>query len=113
MSTHDHLAEASDSAASEWGIYRGTGRPLHDIHLADQLPPPPPWRRFRGEPPDEPGPPPDDDYEAERRLGAEFHLAESDVDPREIDMVNAALFLRRPLLVTGKLAALVFKPEGQ
>ncbi|MBB4904165.1 MoxR-like ATPase [Actinophytocola algeriensis] len=43
-----------------------------------------------------------DDYEAERRLGAEFHLTAEDVDPREIDMVNASLFLRRPLLVTGK-----------
>ena len=89
-------------AASDWWIYRGTGRPLHDVQLADQLPQPPPWRRFRGEPPPGPETPPADDYEAERRLGAEFHLAEEDVDPREIDMVNAALFLRRPLLVTGK-----------
>jgi MoxR-like ATPase len=101
MSAHDHDADPY-SIASEWGIYHGTGRPLHDVHLVDRLPPPPPWRRFRGEPPEGPEVPPDDDYEAERRLGAEFHLAEEDVDPREIDMVNAALFLRRPLLVTGK-----------
>jgi MoxR-like ATPase len=75
---------------------------LHDVELADQLPPPPPWRRFRGEPPPGPDAPPTDDYEAERRLGAQFHLTEKDVDPHEIDMVNAALVLRRPLLVTGK-----------
>ena len=90
------------SDAPEWWIYRGTGRPLHDIQLADLLPAPPPWRRFRGTPPVGPEAAPEDDYEAERRLGAEFHLTEDDVDPREIDMVNAALFLRRPLLVTGR-----------
>lgn len=88
--------------APDWWIYRGTGRPLHDIRLAELLPPPPPWRKFRGELPDDAGTPPEDDYEAERRLGPEFHLTEQDVDPREVDMVNAALFLRRPLLVTGR-----------
>lgn len=103
MSAHDHdVEQAPQLAASDWWIYRGTGRPLHDVQLADQLPPPPPWRRFRGEPPPGPETPPADDYEAERRLGAEFHLTEEDVDPREVDMVNASLFLRRPLLVTGK-----------
>jgi MoxR-like ATPase len=44
---------------------------------------------------------PEDDGESERRLGSEFHLSERDVDPHEVDMVNAALYLRRPLLVTG------------
>lgn len=46
--------------------------------------------------------PPDDDGEADRRLGPEIHLAESDVDAHELDVVNAALYLRRPLLLTGK-----------
>ncbi|MFL6123962.1 AAA family ATPase [Actinophytocola sp.] len=86
----------------EWWIYRGTGRPMHDIQLPDLLPEPPPWRKFRGEPPSEPQTPPEDDFEAERRLGPEFHLTEGDVDPDEINMVNAALFLRRPLIVTGR-----------
>jgi len=94
--------QTEQSVAPEWWIYRGTGRPLHDVQLVDLLPPPPPWRKFRGEVPDKPELPPDDDFEAERRLGAEFHLAEKDVDPREADMVNVALFLRRPLLVTGR-----------
>ena len=88
--------------APDWWIYRGTGRPLHDIHLADLLPPPPPWRNFRGGPLPEREAPPDDDGDAERRLGAEFHLTERDVNPVEVDMVNAALYLRRPLLVTGR-----------
>ena len=103
MSSNDQAPEEMpESVAPEWWIYRGTGRPLHDIQLVDLLPPPPPWRKFRGEIPAEPQQRPEDDYEAERRLGAEFHLTEEDVDPREIDMVNASLFLRRPLLVTGR-----------
>ncbi|MBV9012312.1 MAG: AAA family ATPase [Pseudonocardiales bacterium] len=87
--------------APDWWIYRGTGRPFPDIALADLLPPPPPWRSFHGGPlPDRDEPPPDDG-ETERRLGARFHLSEHDVNPHEVDMVNAALYLRRPLLVTG------------
>src|SRR5215470_3204760 len=87
-----------------WWIYRGTGRPLHDLALADVLPPPPPWRTFDGVPlPANDAPASDsDDREAARRLGTEFNLSERDVDPHEVDMVNAALYLRRPLLVTGQ-----------
>jgi MoxR-like ATPase len=86
-----------------WGIYRGTGRPLHDLALAEVLPPPPPWRTFNGVPlPANDAPASDDDdREAARRLGTEFNLSELDVDRHEVDMVNAALYLRRPLLVTG------------
>ncbi|MGH8965776.1 MAG: AAA family ATPase, partial [Actinomycetes bacterium] len=86
----------------DWWVYRGTGQPLYDIPLADMLPPPPPWRNFRGGPLPERDAPPADDGESERRLGSEFHLSERDVDPHEVDMVNAALYLRRPLLVTGR-----------
>ena len=86
----------------DWWIYRGTGRPLHDVRPIALLPPAPPWRTFRGGPlPERDIPPPDDGEEA-RRLGAEQHLSERDVDPREPDAVNAALYLRRPLLVTGR-----------
>jgi MoxR-like ATPase len=103
MSANDRVPEqAPESTAPEWWIYRGTGRPLHDIQLADLLPAPPPWRKFRGKITDELPARLEDDYEAERRLGAEFHLSEADVDTHEIDMVNASLLLRRPLLVTGR-----------
>lgn len=103
MSAHDRAPdETPESATPEWWIYRGTGRPLHDIQLADLLPPPPPWRKFRGQIPDEPQVRPEDDYEAERRLGAEFHLTEDDIDTDEILMVNTSLYLRRPLLITGR-----------
>jgi MoxR-like ATPase len=90
------------SDTPDWWVYRGTGRPLHDIPLTDLLPPAPPWRNFRGGPLPAHDVPPEDDGEAERRLGSEFHLSEGDVDPHEVDMVNAALYLRRPLLVTGR-----------
>lgn len=86
----------------EWWVYRGTGRPMHDIDLTEILPAPPPWRDFQGGPLPEPDVPPSDDGDTDRRLGSEFHLADRDVDTHELDMVNAALYLRRPLLVTGK-----------
>ncbi|MEU4246487.1 AAA family ATPase [Amycolatopsis sp. NPDC026612] len=86
----------------DWWIYRGTGRPLDGATLADLLPPAPPWRAFDGGPlPDEDVVPPDEG-EATRRLGSEHRLITRHVDSHEIDMVNAALYLRRPLLVTGR-----------
>jgi MoxR-like ATPase len=88
-------------ATRDWWIYRGTGRPLHDVELNEILPPPPPWRDFDGGPLPERDIPPDDDGEAERKLGTEFHLSERHVDSHEVDMVNSALYLRRPLLITG------------
>ena len=108
MSLNEHPDEvAPDRRAPrfdtpDWWVYRGTGRPLHDIPLTDLLPPPPPWRNFRGGPLPAHDVSPEDDGEADRRLGSEYHLSERDVDPHEVDMVNAALYLRRPLLVTGR-----------
>src|SRR5215475_8190821 len=82
---------------TEWLIYRGTGEPHDGI---DRLPPPPPWRSFVGEPV-LPVPPADDGSRG-RHLG-DLHLATSYLpDPNAIEVINAALFLRRPLLVTGK-----------
>lgn len=85
-----------------WWIYRGTGRPLGDIGLMDLLPPAPPWREFDAGTAPEAGPAPEDDRETDRRLGAAHQLAARLVDPHEVEMVNAALYLRRPLLVTGQ-----------
>lgn len=70
---------------TDWHVFRGDGaqRPAG----LDKLPPPPPWRRF--------------EHDASERRGRTFRL-----DPKEdretLDLVNAALYLRRPLLVTGK-----------
>ncbi|GHJ33177.1 MULTISPECIES: AAA family ATPase [Streptomyces] len=102
-----------------WWIYQGTGRPLHDVSLEEILPPPPPWRTFGGvsacpvegdgapgalsdpdDAPTEPPAPPEDAQDTARRLGAAPLSTRS--DPEEADLVNAALILRRPLLVTGR-----------
>jgi MoxR-like ATPase len=62
----------------DWKIFTGVDQAHDGI---DRLPPPPPWRDF--------------DRIGERR-GSTYQA-----DPREVDLVNAALYLRRPLLVTG------------
>jgi MoxR-like ATPase len=87
---------------SNWGIYRGTGQRLHEgQQLADLLPAPPAWRTFDGEPNAGNDTPPGDDGEFARRLGMAATPSTAMVDQDEVDMVNAAIYLRRPLLVTG------------
>lgn len=80
---------------SEWRIYRGTGEPHDGI---DRLPAPPPWRDFGNAgdavtPFDREAP-----SQGRRRLprAAAYQAGEG-----IIDAVNTALYLRRPLLVTG------------
>jgi hypothetical protein len=81
---------------TDWLIYSGTGEP-HD-RIA-HLPPPPPWRQFDGAP--ALTPPALDDPLASK-LG-DLRIASSyRADPQAVELVNAALYLRRPLLVTGK-----------
>jgi MoxR-like ATPase len=82
-----------------WPIYTGTGGQHDGI---DRLPAPPNWRAFDGGPP---LPSPDQpDPGTLRRLGRQDRAGSSGrvPDEQEIQMVNAALFLRRPLLVTGR-----------
>ncbi|MFF4601491.1 AAA family ATPase [Streptomyces sp. NPDC001339] len=82
---------------SDWLIYRGAGAPHDGI---EHLPPPPPWRDFDGGP--LVAPPVPLDPASERRLGVR-HREASHHRPgdTERELVNAALYLRRPLLVTG------------
>ncbi|GAA2729395.1 MoxR family ATPase [Actinocorallia aurantiaca] len=68
-----------------WRIYRGDSRPHRGI---GDLPPPPPWRRF-------------DSVEG-RRHGDLERAVSYQTEQETTDKVNAALLLRRPLLVTGK-----------
>ncbi|MFJ3725019.1 AAA family ATPase [Streptomyces sp. NPDC090045] len=84
----------------EWLIYRGVGEPHDGI---DALPDPPPWRDFDGGPVAAPGGPAvAADGNVARRLGAHRQAAELHrPEPEELEAVNAALYLRRPLLVTG------------
>ncbi|MFC9125779.1 AAA family ATPase [Streptomyces sp. NPDC057099] len=88
------MSAQEQTVPNGWRIFHGTGSAPA---VPPDLPAPPPWRRFRGEPP---RPVPGADPQAAlRRLGP------GDVTPQlgeeEIDVVNAALLLRRPLLITG------------
>ncbi|ORT59435.1 MoxR family ATPase [Streptomyces sp. CB03238] len=79
-------------------LYRGTGELLPDTPYEDRSwPEGPPWRDFRA--PATMPPPPEDD-EADRRLGPPGRPRTP--RPEEVRLVNAALLLRRPLLVTGR-----------
>jgi MoxR-like ATPase len=81
----------------EWLIYRGAGEPHDGI---DRLPPPPRWREFGGLPLVEPmlG----TDGSGGRKLGEQERATTYRADSEVTEIVNAALYLRRPLLVTGK-----------
>jgi MoxR-like ATPase len=70
---------------ADWHKFKGDGQPKQDW----ELPPAPNWRPFGKEV--KPG-------ESRRQKRADTFQ----VRPEEIDMVNAALYLRRPLLITGK-----------
>ncbi|MER7703994.1 MoxR family ATPase [Kitasatospora sp. NPDC097605] len=90
--------------AEDWWIYQGTGGP-HDGIAA--LPPAPPWRAFGApgtDPATLPAPPPEDASAGltARRLGKARQAAAYQADEREVQAVNLALHLRRPLLITGK-----------
>ncbi|MFJ6747254.1 MULTISPECIES: AAA family ATPase [unclassified Streptomyces] len=90
---------------TDWLIYRGAGAPHDGI---EHLPPPPRWRDFDGGP--LVAPPAALDPASERRLGVQsgrrldVQRAEASnhrPGDTERELVNAALYLRRPLLVTG------------
>ncbi|GAA3978807.1 MoxR family ATPase [Streptomyces plumbiresistens] len=87
----------------DWWVYQGTGTPHDGIR---RLPEAPPWRAFRhgGAHPGQFLPPPDtpDDDAVQRHLGRAGQGAAYQVGEREIHLVNLALHLRRPLLLTGK-----------
>ncbi|SEC48133.1 AAA domain (dynein-related subfamily) [Amycolatopsis tolypomycina] len=85
------------SPVPPWWIYRGTGEQRTE-DIAELLPPPPPWRAFDGEPV-LPVPPAKDAGFA-RRLGRPGPVPMRS-DPQQVELINAAICLRRPLLVTG------------
>jgi MoxR-like ATPase len=73
---------------NNWWIYQGSGVPHDGIEQLDQKPPPP-WRRHSSE-------------VIERQLAEEPTGEAFQTSEEEIELVNAALYLRRPLLITGK-----------
>ncbi|SDK59281.1 AAA family ATPase [Streptomyces indicus] len=81
---------------SLWPVFTGSNQPHDGI---DQLPAPPPWRAFDGGPA-LPTPAEHEDRAAtspDRRHRARTYIATDEA----VQLVNAALYLRRPLLVTG------------
>ncbi|WP_217549989.1 MoxR family ATPase [Streptomyces sp. GbtcB6] len=88
----------------DWWIYKGTGVPHPGI---TRLPPAPAWRAFVDDeiasadhlpvPPRETA-----SGRTTRRLGRVRQAAAYQADEKEVQRVNLALHLRRPLLITGK-----------
>jgi MoxR-like ATPase len=78
--------------APNWWIYRGTSEPNDGI---GRLPAPPPWRVFDDAAP--PVAPVIPQTSTEERKGVTYRP-----DLATVELVNAALYLRRPLLVTGR-----------
>lgn len=94
---------SENEKAANWWIYKGNGEPHDDIEDPEKFCNPPSWRRYKGN-------------TIERNLGSDpqferrFSFDESEGKKKltfearrqEIELVNAALLLRRPLLITGK-----------
>lgn len=78
-----------------WLVYNGSGRPHKGIR---RLPEPPPWRVFDGGPvlPLPPALTPAQERRAEQHRAIAYQP-----EPETIELVNAAMYLRRPLLVSG------------
>jgi MoxR-like ATPase len=81
---------------TNWKVFRGSGAPHDGIKRFLFKNPPPPWRRLSN------GEAPSDTLQVDPHLEARFAKAQFIVSEKEIEVVNAAIYLRRPLLVTGK-----------
>jgi len=71
----------------EFKLFHGDG----EIHPVAEFPPPPPWRKFDADP-----------IERSLDLSRLKERPKFQTDKNEVDIINAALHLRRPLLITGK-----------
>ncbi len=74
--------------SDSWKIFKKNGKPHDGIK---HLPDPPPWRSFNTQ-----------SQTTDRRSREEIKGETFQVWDREVELVNAALYLRRPLLVTGR-----------
>lgn len=91
----EQSSAAETAVPPSWRVFHATGQSPRSE--PPELPAAPPWREFNGSPLQDD--PPDDDRAALRRLGVT--RADPQLRDEEIDTVNAALLLRRPVLVTG------------
>ncbi|MGW9072667.1 condensation domain-containing protein, partial [Streptomyces yangpuensis] len=88
----------AEAVVKDWWLYHGTG-PGADRRARLEAGSPPPWRDFTGTPDPGYAPPGCEGpaWERTRRRGEGYVP-----DEQEKDVVNTALHLRRPLLITGK-----------
>ncbi len=84
---------SKEKQMNEWHIFKGSGEP-HKI--GTKLPDPPEWRAFGHDQTHFHEPPEMDEKSTEAKRGMKYKAG-----PEEVEMVNAALYLRRPLLITG------------
>ena len=81
------MSKSPKESPKDWKLFHGDHRTPHDA-IANDLPKAPPWRPFGNDKAGE---------SRQKRRGETFQA-----QAEEIEMVNAALYLRRPLLLTGK-----------
>ena len=81
---------------SNWKIYQGSGKPHQGIK---RLPKPPKWRQYDGDILEKRKL--SDDERLKRRFAAVDRGETFQATEKEILLVNTALYLRRPLLITG------------
>jgi MoxR-like ATPase len=81
------MSKSPKESSKDWKLFHGDHRTPHDA-IAKDLPKAPPWRPFGNAKAGE---------SRQKRRGETFQA-----QAEEIEMVNAALYLRRPLLLTGK-----------
>ncbi|QQS48747.1 MAG: MoxR family ATPase [Acidobacteriota bacterium] len=89
------MTEKSKNTDEKWWIYRCTGEPHDGIR---NLPDPPPWRKPVNPGPVDEGGHETGDEESNNPDRGRNYLATDD----QKRLVNMALYLRRPLLITGK-----------
>ncbi|MFE3445076.1 AAA family ATPase [Nocardia sp. NPDC059180] len=83
----------------KWHVFRGSGEPRPDAW--DAVPPPMIARTFTGHPTlGPPHPQPDQPAQMDRKLGRDG-IGAHQLRTEDLDVINAALLCRRPLLVTG------------
>ncbi|MFF2539703.1 AAA family ATPase [Streptomyces cyaneofuscatus] len=100
--TPPEAGEESAAPDPDWWLYRCAPEPHDGI---ERLPPAPPWRSFSttSAPGELPAPPPmAEERDGRRQLGRHLRAITYQADREEIHLVNMALMLRRPLLVTGR-----------
>lgn len=93
MSDVNTVGDTNDGR--DWRIFQGHGKPHDGI---DRLPPPPRWRNFTGKSVEALHLTEEDTFMQRMLARGEVFQANEDM----VELVNAALYLRRPLLVSGK-----------